>query len=96
MIAVPLDRGLSDTDKGEVNQDNSTKKRKNRLFVVHPITDLIKIKYCSRRGSNTKKGQNASGGTPYRPKIHPNTYHEVEVWGFFWFQLSQLSLVLGQ
>lgn len=34
MIAVPLDRGLSDTNGGEVNPDHYTKKHRIWRFVV--------------------------------------------------------------
>ncbi|RAM50091.1 MAG: hypothetical protein C6Y22_18690 [Hapalosiphonaceae cyanobacterium JJU2] len=44
MNTVPPDRGLSDTNRGEVNQNNSTRKHRNWRFVAHPITHLIKIK----------------------------------------------------
>ncbi len=45
IVAMLLDRGLSDTNVGEANHDYSIKKYRNWRFLAHPITYLIKIKY---------------------------------------------------
>jgi hypothetical protein len=45
MIAMPLGRGLSDTDRGEVNQNNSTKKHKNWRFLAHPTPSMSDSHY---------------------------------------------------
>jgi hypothetical protein len=48
---MQLDRGLSDTNVGEANQDYYIRsKHRNWRFVAHPITHLIEIKYCSEMG----------------------------------------------
>ncbi len=84
MIALPLDRGLSDTNGGEANHNYSSKQHTNWRFVAHPRTQRV-----------TFDSMNLKMGNPFYILSKPS-HCPLQDWaGFEVLSLSPIGMSLG-